>query len=233
MINNTQIEICIGNIDDALIASKYPIDRIELNCALELGGLSPSLETLLYLKQNIKPKICCMVRPRGGDFCHTNLEFEIMFETAKTFLKNKADGIVFGFLNEDKTIDIDRTRQMINLIHEYSAEAIFHKAFDETPDKFEAIKMLADLGIDRILTGGGENSENILKGCELINKLHNEYPDVQLLPGGGVRVSNIKDIIKTANTGQIHMTSKTTDAGGYIRLQESQLKEMLREMETL
>ena len=48
MINNTQIEICIGNIDDALIASKYPIDRIELNSALELGGLSPSLETLIY-----------------------------------------------------------------------------------------------------------------------------------------------------------------------------------------
>ena len=52
MINNILIEICIGNIKDTIIASKYPIDRIELNSALELGGLSPSLETLKYLKEN-------------------------------------------------------------------------------------------------------------------------------------------------------------------------------------
>ena len=46
MINDIRIEICIGNIQDGLKASEYPIDRIELNSALELGGLSPSLETL-------------------------------------------------------------------------------------------------------------------------------------------------------------------------------------------
>ena len=233
MINNTQIEICIGNIDDALIASKYPIDRIELNSALELGGLSPSLETLIYLKENIKQKICCMVRPRGGDFCFSDLEFKIMLETAKSFLDNGADGIVFGFLNKDKSIDAVKTRKMIELIHQYKKEAIFHKAFDDSNDKFEAIKILNDLKIDRILTGGGESSENILKGCELINKLHNEYPNIQLLPGGGVRVNNIKDVIKTAGTGQIHMTAKMISDGGYIKLEESQLQAMLREIESI
>ena len=105
MINNITIEICIGNLDDALTASSYPIDRIELNSALELGGLTPSLETLKYLRQHIDTKICCMVRPRGGDFHYTENEFEVMLKDAKNLLENKADGIVFGFLHEDRTID--------------------------------------------------------------------------------------------------------------------------------
>ena len=61
MINNIKIEICINNVDDAIKASKYPIDRIELNSAIELGGLTPTVETLKVLKGTIKPKICCMV----------------------------------------------------------------------------------------------------------------------------------------------------------------------------
>ena len=91
MINNTQIEICIGNVTDALRADKYPIDRIELNSALELGGLSASLETLKYLKDHISAKICCMVRPRGGDFKYDETEFMIMLKDAENMLKNKAD----------------------------------------------------------------------------------------------------------------------------------------------
>lgn len=233
MINNVKIEICIGNVDDAVVATKYPIDRIELNSALELGGLSPSLETLRYLKNNIKQDICCMVRNRGGNFYYTELEFELMLKTANAFLENGADGIVFGFLNKDNTIDINRTKQMVDLIHHYNKEAIFHKAFDDTPDKYQAIESLIDLKIDRILTGGGEDSNNIIKGCKLISDLHDKYPDIELLPGGGVRTTNIKNVITIANTNQVHMTSKTNDIGGYIRLEEEQLIQLLKEIETL
>ena len=72
MINNTIIEVCIGNISDALTASKYPIDRIELNSALELGGLSPSLETIKTLKEKTEVPLCCMCRPRGAISATTN-----------------------------------------------------------------------------------------------------------------------------------------------------------------
>ena len=113
MINNITIEICIGNLDDAIIANRYPIDRIELNSALELGGCSPSLETLKYLKAHIDKKICCMVRPRGGDFFYSQNEYETMLKDAKNFLEAGADGIVFGFLHEDCSIDLDRTKVYI------------------------------------------------------------------------------------------------------------------------
>lgn len=234
MINQITIEICIGNLDDAIIASKYPIDRIELNSALELGGLTPSLETLKYLKEHIDTKICCMVRPRGGDFHYTQNEFEVMLKDAENLLQAKADDIVFGFLNKDKTIDINKTKTMSDLIHSYGKEAVFHKAFDEIDDLDEACKQLIEAKIDRILTSGKAVYPDILKGCETIARLHKEYGEqLQFLPGGGVRIENIQDVIRTAGSGQIHMTSKKEYPGGYLGLDENQLQILLNKIETL
>lgn len=234
MINNILIEICIGNIKDAIIASKYPIDRIELNSALELGGLSPSLETLKYLKENIDTKICCMVRPRGGDFLYNNIEFETMLKDAQNFLDAKTDGIVFGFLNENKQVDIDRTKKMCELIHSYNKEAVFHKAFDECIDLNKAIEDLIECGVDRILTSGATVYPDILKGCEKIKELNDKYGDkIELLPGGGVRIDNVKDVIKTTNCKQIHTTSKKQNPGQYLELDEVQLQTILKEISSL
>lgn len=231
MINNTKIEICVGNIQDALTASKYPIDRIELNSALELGGLSSSLETVKTLKNsNCKP-ICCMIRPRGGDFYYTELEFETMMKDAKNFLEANADGIVFGFLHKDKTIDIDRTKKMVELIHSYHKEAVFHKAFDVVADQEEAIQQLIECKIDRILTSGKAEYPYIIDGCKKINELYKKYGDkIELLPGGGVRIENAKEVVQVAGTGQIHMTSKKTNDGGYLELDTEQLEKILEEI---
>ena len=231
MINNIKIEICIGNVQDGLIASKYPIDRIELNSALELGGLTPSLETLKALKSSVKPKICCMVRPRGGDFCYSQAEFEVMLKDAESLLKANADGIVFGFLNEDKTIDIERTMIMSDLIHSYRKEAIFHKAFDEVEDQIDAAQILIECYIDRVLTSGKAVYPDILEGCQRIKYLKDIYGNqLQFLPGGGVRIENITDVIKTSSCNQIHMTSKKQYPGGYLGLDGEQLETMLEKI---
>ncbi len=233
MINDTLIEICVGNLDDAMTASRYPIDRIELNSALELGGLTPSLETLKYLKQRTDKKICCMVRPRGGDFHYTENEFEVMLKDAENLLNENADGIVFGFLKEDKTVDIGRTKRMADLIHSRNKEAVFHKAFDEIDDLDAACAQLIDCHIDRILTSGKAIYPDILKGCEVIHDLYLKYgKQIQLLPGGGVRVHNIQDVLKISKTGQIHMSSKTDHPGGYSCLDEEQLKQLLEQIRT-
>ena len=231
MINNITIEICIGNVQDAIKASEYPIDRIELNSALELGGLSPSQETLKYLKDKINTRICCMVRPRGGDFFYTEEEFAVMLKEAENFLNNKADGIVFGFLNEDDSIDTDRTKQMVELIHSYGKEAIFHKAYDELEDQDEGAGILIDCGIDRILTSGKAVYPDILKGCERINELNRKHGErIQFLPGGGVRIENILDVLKISGVKQIHMTSKKENSGNYLELDTDQLKIMLEKI---
>ncbi len=231
MINGIKIEICIGNVEDALKASQYPIDRIELNSALELGGLSPSLETLKFLKERIETKICCMVRPRGGDFCYTQEEYEVMLKDAQNLLENRADGIVFGFLNDDRTIDMHRTQKMSELIHSFGKEAVFHKAFDELGDLDEGTKILIDCGIDRILTSGKAVYPDILKGCEKINELDRRYGDrIQFLPGGGVRIENICDVLRISGVKQIHMTSKKEFPGNYLGLDSIQLEKMLEQI---
>ena len=234
MTKDVTIEICIGNVDDAIRASRYPIDRIELNSALELGGLTPSIETLKYLKSKIDTKICCMVRPRGGNFYYTETEFLLMLNDAKNLLEAGADGIVFGFLNEDKTVNKTRTLKMCELIASFQKEAVFHKAFDETPDKDEACQTLIDCGVTRVLTSGGAVYPYILDGCRVINRLYGKFGEqLQFLPGGGVRVENIREVITTAGSGQIHMTAKKNSEGGYLCLDDEQLERMLVEIASL
>jgi len=230
MVNNKTIEICVNSLSDALILSNYPIDRIEYCAALELGGLTPSLETFKYLRQHTNKKICVMIRPRGGDFIYNKDEMEAMLADAKSYLENGADGIVFGFLNSDNTIQQEYALKMIELIHSYKKEAVFHKAFDECSDVFASAKLLHQYHIDRILTQGKE--KDIVDGCDTISKLKQNYPSIQFLPGGGVTLNNIQTIFAKSKADQIHMSCKKTNIGGYICLDESLLKQYLELLET-
>lgn len=234
MINNILIEICVGSIKDAILASKYPIDRIELNTSLELGGLSSSIQSLKTLKETISSKVVCMLRPRGGDFNYSDIEFEVMYKDCIDFLENGADGIVFGFLDDNHLINIDWTKRISDLVHSYNKEAIFHKAFDEIDDLDLATRQLIDLNIDRVLTSGKAVYPNILEGCERIKVLNEKYGDkIQFLPGGGVRVDNIVDVINTSGAKQIHMTSKKQNPNGYLELDEDQLIQLLDKIKTI
>ena len=157
-----------------------------------------------------------------------------MLKDAKAMLEAGADGIVFGFLNEDRTVDLERTKEMTELVHSYHREAVFHKAFDETDDLDLSIRELISCGIDRVLTGGKAVYPDILKGCEVLHDLYQKYHEqIAILPGGGVRIENIQDVIKISGCGQVHMTSKRQSKGGYLELDEIQLQEMLRKIETL
>lgn len=230
MKNNTTIEIALGCIQDVKQLEKYDVDRIELNSCIELGGITPSLSTLIEAKKVSTKQIVCMCRVRGGNFCYTEDEYAVMFEDAKLMLENGADGIVFGFLNADKSVNVEKSKQMIDLIHSYNKEAVFHKASDESDSIDKTVETLSKLGIDRILTSGQAVYPEILEGCSKIYELSQKYPNVQFLPGGGVRVNNIKQVIDTCKTGQVHMTSKKTYDGNYIGLDEEQLVELLNQI---
>lgn len=231
MIRDIKIEICCGTIDDCLVASNYPIDRIELNCALELGGLTPSVSTLLMAKEKVRQPICCMVRPRTAGFVYSETEIENMMMDARALLEAKADGIVFGFIHKDHTIDKESTLKMVKLIHSYGKEAIFHKAFDECEDLFKACETLIECNIDRILTGGGKCA--IQEGSKVIGQLQDQFGDkIELLVGGGITPNNITSIAKTCHTSQLHMTAKQTyfDDGEYVAVDHATLKKALENL---
>jgi len=160
MINGIKIEVVINNvIDDAIIASHHDVDRYELVSAIELGGLTPNIGVLKLIKEKTSQEIVCMNRPRGGNFVYTDGEFEEMMLDAKNMIEAGADGIVFGFLHEDNSLDVEKTKKMIDLIHSYNKEAIFHKASDMTADIKEATRQLVELKIDRIMTNGQAKAE--------------------------------------------------------------------------
>lgn len=203
------IEVCCGSVDDCIIAQDCGADRIELNHALELGGMTPSIATVKKVKEMVTIPICAMVRPRGFGFCYSNMYYEVMKMEAKDLIDAGVDGIVFGFLHEDGTIDVERTKEMVQIIHPKTA--VFHKAFDSTPDLEIAIQQLIDCGIDRILTSGGAIYPDIEEGCKILANLQEKYGDkIEILPGGGVREHNVESILAITKASQIHMTAKHT-----------------------
>ena len=151
---NKIVEICCGSYEDALNAYKGGAQRIELNSALYLGGLTPSIASLIKTKQNTDLKVIVMIRPRGAGFYYSEEDYEVMKEDCRLMLEHGADGIAFGFLNKDFSIDLKRTKEFIDIIKSYNKEAVFHRAFDCTSHPYQAIEQLIELGVNRILTSG-------------------------------------------------------------------------------
>lgn len=203
-MKKTIIEICTGSLSDCIAAYEGGADRVELNSAMFLGGLTPTVATLKLVKRHCPGlKIISMVRPRAAGFCYDETEYEVCFLEAKELLEAGSDGIVFGFLNNDLTIRIDRTSKMVKLIKSYGKEAVFHRAFDCVSDQDVAIKQLIESGVDRVLTSGGYPTA--IEGVEQIAYLQENYGNsIEILAGSGVRTSNAMEIIEKTKVTQIH-----------------------------
>ncbi len=202
-----KLEICAGSVEDCLIAYQAGAKQVELNSALSLGGLSPSLISLKKVKKDTDLIVNCMERLRPGGFCYNDLEFKSMLDEAKMFLEHDADGIVFGFLLESFEIDEKRTKQMVNLIHSYHKKAIFHRAFDLTNDAFCSMETLIHCGVDRVLTSGLK--ANAMEGKELLTELQTVFgQQIEILAGCGLHKGNVAQFIQDTNIHSIHSSCK-------------------------
>lgn len=200
-------EICCGSWADCVAAEKGGADRVELNSALALGGLTPSLGALALAKQKTKLKVIAMVRPRPAGFCYDEQETAEMLETTRLLLDQGADGLAFGFLTADKKIDLEKTAAMVELIHSYGKEAVFHRAFDCVSDPFEAARQLIDLHVDRVLTSGLR--AKAYDGTELLKQLQERYGNqIEWLAGSGVNADNAADLIQKTGISQLHSSCK-------------------------
>lgn len=200
-------EVCCGSTDDALMAWEGGADRIELNSAMFLGGLTPSLGSLRQVKRQTGFPVMAMVRPREGGFCYTDAEYATMLEDAQLFLENGADGLVFAFLNEDGTVDRRRTAEFVKLCGE--KDAVFSRAIDVVPDMVEGTKILADLGLTRVLTSGGKPTAP--EGADMIARMVEVAGSMQVLPGGGITAENAAELVKRSGVSQIHSAPRVLD----------------------
>ena len=200
------VEVCCGSADDVIEAKKAGADRVELNSDLFHGGLTPTAGSLLVAKRETGMKIMTMIRPREGGFCYTEAEFAVAIEDAKQLLANGSDGLVFGFLHTDGTIDVKRTAILANLAYSAGKEAVFHRAIDVVPDWKQALDLLIDLNITRVLTSGQE--ADVSNGTETVREMIRYAAGrIQILPGAGITVRNYQRIVAETGTDQIHLAA--------------------------
>lgn len=201
------LEICCGSLDDALEAEAGGADRVELCASLFHGGLTPSFGTILEARRRLRIPVVVMIRPRGGGFCYAEPEFAAMVADAESAISQGVTGIVFGMLTPEGAIDRSRTRRLRDVAK--NADAVFHRAFDVTPDPFRALDELVDLGITRVLTSGQEDT--VPEGLDLIKRLIDHAGDrIQVMPGGGIKPFNFDDVVARTGCRQIHVAAFTS-----------------------
>jgi copper homeostasis protein len=202
-----KVEICCGSYEDALNAYKGGAKRIELNSALHLGGLTPSVSSLKLTKENTDLNVISMVRVRGAGFNYNNEQFIQIKNEVIELLENGSDGIAFGILDDKGNIDLERNKEIIDIIKKYNKEVVFHRAFDCSNDPYKSIEQLIDLGVDRVLTSGLK--PKAIEGKKLLKDLQEKYGDkIELLVGSGVNETNIKELYKDTLIKQYHSSCK-------------------------
>jgi copper homeostasis protein len=201
-MKNLILEACVNSAISAIEAQKGGADRVELCENMHDGGTTPSAGAIAFARKNLHIALFVMVRPRGGDFLYSNDEFEIMKEDIRVAKNAGADGVVFGILKPDGTIDVERMKVLAGLARPMGITC--HRAFDMTADPFKAMEDLIGLGIDRILTSGQQPSapqgEMLIK--ELIIKSAGR---IIIMPGCGIKEHNIARVVETTGAQEVHI----------------------------
>jgi copper homeostasis protein len=197
-------EVCVDSAEAAMAAEAGGAHRVELCSDLLEGGLTPSHGTLRVARERLRIGIMAMVRPRGGDFCYSNTEFAVMREDLLAAKSLGANGVVFGLLHPDGSVDRDRTAELIALAR--PLPVTFHRAFDVTRDPFEALDALIALGVDRVLTSGQEPS--VLEGLDLIAELVRRAAGrIIVMPGGGITERTMARVAASSGAAELHFAS--------------------------
>lgn len=208
MSQPTVLEICIDSVESAIAAQQGGASRVELCDNLLEGGTTPSAGAIALARKNIGIDLNVIIRPRGGDFCYTEVEFEVMKYDIEGAKRLGANGVVIGLLNPDGSVDTVRTAALVELARPLSVT--FHRAFDMLRNPHEALETLVSLGIDRVLTTGQESSA--LEGLDLITELVRQASDrIIIMPGlsGVISERNVQKIITGSGVKEIHTTAST------------------------
>lgn len=206
MVQNAQLEIACFNLESALIAQENGADRVELCAGIEVGGTTPNFEIVKQAREKLAIDLYVMIRPKGGNFVYTDAEFQLMQADILALKALNVNGFVFGILKEDNTINWEQNKMLVDLAKPFPCT--FHRAFDEVINPFQALEQLIDCGFKTILTSG--QSQNVMEGInrltELATKANNR---ITIMPGGGLRSTNIETIQQNTKAIFYHSSAIT------------------------
>jgi copper homeostasis protein len=194
------VEVCVDSVDAALAVEAIGAARIELCADVAEGGTTPSAGMLALCSERLRIPVFAMIRPRGGDFLYSALEFEVMRRDVATARELGAAGVVVGLLEPDGMIDVERTRILVEEARPLAVT--FHRAFDVCSNAAEALESLAALGIERVLTSGQDATA--AAGLPLLEQLARQAAGrIRIVAAGGIREDNVREVARVAH--EVHL----------------------------
>lgn len=200
------LELCIDSVESAIEAERGGACRVELCSDLLEGGITPGAGLIASVRRHIAIDVFVMIRPRGGDFFYSDLEFEVMQEEIGHARSLGADGVVLGLLDQQGRVDVARTQQLVEFAH--PLPVTFHRAIDMTPDLSAALDDVMATGATRILTSGGAPS--VQQGmAEIARLVKSARGRISIMPGGGITAENIAAIAQCTGAAEFHSSART------------------------
>ena len=219
------VEICANSVQSAINAEKGGADRIELCQNLNEGGTTPSDAAIKYCVENLSLKTMVLIRPRPGDFCYNDAEYEAIKQDVLICKELGVHGVVVGFLDKNLDIDIKRTAEIVKLAR--PMEVTFHRAFDRCRDWHIALEQIIECGCDRILTSGQrKTAPEGIGNLREIQKL--AVGRIKILAGSGVNSQNVAELIRATGVGEVHSSCKHTIEN----MQKTNIEDSSRYIET-
>lgn len=201
------LEICVDSVASAIAAQEGGAERVELCANLNEDGTTPSAGMIEVTRKNLSIGLQVMIRPRGGNFCYSAVEFEIMKKDIAVAKELGANGVVFGMLNPDGTIDAERTRELIEVAR--PLQVTFHRAFDVAAAPLRALETLIALRVDRLLTSG--QARTAMEGLGLLAQLAQQAAGrISIMPASGINAENVRRILAASGVNEIHAGSSVS-----------------------
>jgi len=195
------LEISVETLEGAMAAERGGADRIELCGDLSLGGVTPGADLVRTVHEQVRIPIFVMIRPRAGDFVYSTAEFAEMKRSIVGAKESGMDGVVLGVLKKDHRVDVERTRELVELVR--PLPVTYHRAFDEPADLHQALEDVIQSGAKRILTSGGAKSAQ--EGAAVLAKLIEAAGEwIVILPGAGISARNIEQVARRTRAREFH-----------------------------
>lgn len=206
MSNNIVLEVCAFNIQSALIAEKVGAARVELCENPVEGGTTPSHGTIQRTRERISIELYPIIRPRAGNFWYDEEEFAIMKKDILLCKELGCEGISTGVQLQQGEIDSERMKRIVEWA--YPMGVTCHRVFDRTPDLSAALEAIIDCGCERILTSGGKSGapDATAMLAQLIRQANGR---IIIMPGAGIRASNIEMMIRETGATEYHTSART------------------------
>lgn len=201
------LEISAYSLDDAIRAETAGAHRIELCSDAATGGVTPSAGTIQTAREHLRIPLFVIIRPRPGSFVYSDAEFASMRRDIEICKSLKVDGVVLGLLTANNDIDRDRTAQLVELAR--PMEVTFHRAFDLTPNPLRALEQVIASGCSRLLTSG-HHSTALEGATEIASLVSAARGKIVIMPGAGVRSSNIAELARRTGAAEFHSSARTT-----------------------